>query len=651
MVSTFRKNIKIRHLILWTVFGAMVMSYVGVLFFRVPGGNGGSVAFINGRALSAGDYKRSLGEIQASISAMQAYLPSNMSYETMVQLILGGKDLQTVALERSIKNELVNQVAESLDVQLDETFFKEELARMLPKGLFNEVGSLNMDTYDIYMSRLGVSTGEFESACYKDMLRSVVEKVVSVAEYNPSYILADKFKQKTVKKSFEVAVFDFQHFLKNENESAISETDLQAYFEKNKEKYKTEEKRCMRYFTLSPKQEEASIKLDTASIQNFYEKNKGTLFRIAPQVSIRRILISNEQGDVVAHKKAEDVLSMLTQDSSQFAALAKQYSHDKDSAKKGGLLELFSRGTHDAELEKAAFKLQNKGEISGIIQTARGYEIIQLEQRVSAVEKSLEEVREQIVKTLRAKKAAAAIKSDVETAMHAYKKQDKEAVSALADRYKAKSSQTPWLVNDKTKYEGIEAKLVERAFGKMSSTKNAGFFQHNGDYIVYELVEARESQIPSLSAIQKDVSRDFRNSRAHDDLNTVVKQAKAKLYRKEQGLKALAQDEHLKFVETGMISRSDKSDKLKEMGLLQSKLFVLSDASQILEYRHKDDVYLARFVDCKDLSDDDQQGYSDFIASEKKKVQTSGMNAFIASLQRNATIDVEKQVINAYKRN
>ena len=651
MVSTFRKNIKIRHFILWAVFGAMVMSYVGVLFFRMPGENGENAALVNGRSISVADYKRSLGSIQASISAMQSYFPSNIPYDAMVKMMLGGKDLETIALEKSIKNELVNQVAESLDVQINETYFKEELVRMLPQAVFNEVGSVNNDTYNFYVNRLGMSISEFESGCYKDILRSVVEKVVSVAEYNPSYILADKFKQKTVKKSFEIAVFDFQHFLKNEQQSAISETDLQAYFDKNKEQYKTEEKRCMSYFALSPKQEEASIKLDAASIQSYYEKNKGTLFRIAPQVSVRRILISNEQGDVVARKKADDVLSMLTQDSSQFAVLAKQYSHDKDSAKKGGLLELFSRGTHDAELETAAFKLQNKGEISGVVQTARGYEIIQLEQRVSAVEKSLDEVREQIIKTLRAKKAAAAIKSDVETAMHSYKKEDKGALSALAANYKVKSSQTPWLVNDKTKYDGIEAKLVERAFSKAASTKNAGFFQHNGDYIVYELVEARESSVPSLSAIQKEVSRDFQNSRAHGDLNTVVKQAKAKLYRNEQGLKALAHDEHLKFIETGMIARSEKSDKLKEMGLLQSKLFVLSDASQILEYRNKDDVYLARFVDYKDLSNDDQQGYADFVASEEKKVQTSGMNAFIASLQRNATIDVKKPVINAYKRN
>lgn len=64
-----------------------------------------------------------------------------------------------------------------------------------------------------------------------------------------------------------------------------------------------------------------------------------------------------------------------------FEALARLYSEDPGSAKKGGELGMFSRGQMFPEFEAAAFGLKNPGDISEIIETPAGYHFLQLIER------------------------------------------------------------------------------------------------------------------------------------------------------------------------------------------------------------------------------------------------------------------------------
>ncbi len=64
-----------------------------------------------------------------------------------------------------------------------------------------------------------------------------------------------------------------------------------------------------------------------------------------------------------------------------FEALARLYSEDPGSAKKGGELGMFSRGQMFPEFEAAAFGLKNPGDVSEIIETPAGYHFLQLIER------------------------------------------------------------------------------------------------------------------------------------------------------------------------------------------------------------------------------------------------------------------------------
>ena len=71
------------------------------------------------------------------------------------------------------------------------------------------------------------------------------------------------------------------------------------------------------------------------------------------------------------------VIAKQLSDGTSFAELAKSYSSDKETAAKGGKRSYLARKDVDKTYAKAAFSLK-VGQVSGIVQTAKGYHLIRL---------------------------------------------------------------------------------------------------------------------------------------------------------------------------------------------------------------------------------------------------------------------------------
>jgi len=75
-------------------------------------------------------------------------------------------------------------------------------------------------------------------------------------------------------------------------------------------------------------------------------------------------------------EKIDEIYAKVTAKDADFTALARQYSEDKESAKRGGELPAFGAGKMVEEFETAAFALENDGDISVPILTDYGWHII-----------------------------------------------------------------------------------------------------------------------------------------------------------------------------------------------------------------------------------------------------------------------------------
>nr|WP_297903032.1 peptidylprolyl isomerase [uncultured Parabacteroides sp.] len=100
------------------------------------------------------------------------------------------------------------------------------------------------------------------------------------------------------------------------------------------------------------------------------------------RVHVAHILVSfpkdsaiQDSSEVLA--KAQEIYKQV-QEGADFSELAKKYSGDMASAKKGGGVPWFGVGEMVQPFEQAAFALEKPGDISGLVETRFGYHIIKL---------------------------------------------------------------------------------------------------------------------------------------------------------------------------------------------------------------------------------------------------------------------------------
>jgi peptidyl-prolyl cis-trans isomerase C len=133
------------------------------------------------------------------------------------------------------------------------------------------------------------------------------------------------------------------------------------------------------------KKVEEQAKISDTELQDFYNKNKEK-FRTGEQVRASHILVKTEP-------EAQEILKQLKAGSS-FEDLAKKHSIDAAAAK-GGDLGWFGKGSMLPEFENAVFGLK-EGATSGIVRTKYGYHIIKLTGKRPAGIRPLDEVKDQI---------------------------------------------------------------------------------------------------------------------------------------------------------------------------------------------------------------------------------------------------------------
>jgi peptidyl-prolyl cis-trans isomerase C len=145
---------------------------------------------------------------------------------------------------------------------------------------------------------------------------------------------------------------------------------------------------------LLKKEVEEKAKADTKEVRDFYDKHQDE-FKTGLEVRASHVLVSTEA-------EAKDILKRVLKKES-FSELAKKFSKDKGSAKKGGDLGFFGRGRMVPEFEKVAFSLE-PGEVSNPVKSQFGYHIIQVTDRKEGKLRDFEEVKASVERRLTVEK-------------------------------------------------------------------------------------------------------------------------------------------------------------------------------------------------------------------------------------------------------
>src|ERR1700736_5453627 len=175
------------------------------------------------------------------------------------------------------------------------------------------------------------------------------------------------------------------------------------------------------------------LAMNKDDVKKFYDQHKAEMER-PEQVRLSEILIApktpakpaasadakpeppseaeTEAALAAAQAKAQDVLDQIHK-GGKFADLAKKYS-DGPSAKDGGDLSYFKRGTLSKELEDKFFALK-AGEVTDVIRTKQGYVILQASEHQMAGIPPMKEVEPRIQDALYMQKLQPALRAFLTT--------------------------------------------------------------------------------------------------------------------------------------------------------------------------------------------------------------------------------------------
>lgn len=136
------------------------------------------------------------------------------------------------------------------------------------------------------------------------------------------------------------------------------------------------------------------------------DKRKAQGQILAAHIMVKSATGAPAQDSINAKTKIDEIYAKV-QAGEDFAELAKQFSDDQGSAKKGGELPWFGTGRMVAEFEKAAFSLKNKGDMHAPIKTMFGWHIIKKidQKEIGTFDQLKPELKNKISKDSRSEKS------------------------------------------------------------------------------------------------------------------------------------------------------------------------------------------------------------------------------------------------------
>lgn len=534
---------------------------------------------------------------------------------------------------------LVEHIANKLHIAMPDALLQKELEaqlKNLPAHFFRKDGSLDVQRFEQQIAPQKLT--DFMDSIASQAQAGMVQEFLALGNYVTHDELVLQYNEEYANKNYTIVALSDMKFAALAQKKSATDEQLQSLYKelKNDAAYKTAEQRAATYWTF--KESDYGIAVTEKDVKAQYEKVKQEKYATAPaKVQVRHIVISKESEK--ARERAEELLAQVTKNPESFESVAKKHSHDKKTAEKGGLLPTFARDSkeYDALVVKTAFEqLQKDGQISGVIKTKEGYQILQRVQRHNAQYQSFDAVKHALEKDLRAEKF-------------------KKRFMADAQRVASTANYQPeGVANFVAKKGGKEHTMQLHARGKDAIDSHL-FTTGSGRCVAF--MDGETAILLRCTQVEKSVSKPFAQVKSEVQDAWFAKQGQALMKRTVQeilarGSKAdldtyakeyngVMQHAQYTYKTDGSI---DQSELLKR-STVSSKLGSLQLAGSMIAVEDKGETLIIRLDSMDALNQelfDAKEASMRAILSNAAKFKAQ--ESFVASLYRHATINKEIHV-------
>jgi peptidyl-prolyl cis-trans isomerase D len=417
---------------------------------------------------------------------------------------------------------------------------------------FQVDGRFDQRLYERFLRLNRMSPGEFEQMQRESLLFS---KVVNLIRLNGGKVSDDEILETYL---FENERMNLTFVKLNpevfKGQVTVNEIETKDYYEKHQEEFRIPSSLKIQYLLFRPSDFEGKVQVSSDDIKRYYDLRKerfGTPKRVRP----REILIKVSPEDATdkveeKRKKAQEILEKARK-TTDFAALAKQYSESK-TAPSGGEMGWVQRGMLGEPIETNLFSLK-KGELTSVLRGREGFYIFKAEEVVEEKEKPLEEVRDLILKTLKKEKGKTEASRRADDAFYSlFRSRDLEGfardkgVPIKTTEFFKEGGEIPEIGGDPS----FHASAASLKVGEISPV-----IEIPPNFYLLKLLDKKESRIPSLEEVREDVRRKVISVKADEKARQVaddlLKQAHS-----GKSIKEIARERGVQLEETGFFTRA-----------------------------------------------------------------------------------------------
>jgi parvulin-like peptidyl-prolyl isomerase len=642
MITALRRYLKSRafKIVLWITILAVAGVFSIFEVFQSSFKTRKWIAKINGSVI---EYPEFLSKVAQEEQLTQLLRAKFGAYADLVLQMRGmSTDPHERALEDLIKQQLLLQVARKMGITIhpdyrmaqlaDKEFVQENLGDVIPPHVFDAAGNLDIRTLHMYLQNAGISMQHFEQKLDQALARQLALGLVVSSCYIPEFELQSIFARLYSPHKFSLVTLSFSTLLETVKKESVTDEQLKAFYQEQNtkaKKYWVPEKREGTVWTFTPST--YRITLDPKDIQAYYERHKNEYVDQPMQLQVRRILfkIDDPAQEEAVRSRAQKVREELIAKPDSFAQVAKEISADEATAAQGGLLPAFAKGSQEKEFEMPAFLLKADNDISSVIKTSKGFEIIQRVSKKAGTFKPLSSVQDTISTTLTQKQFAAQFPGDVRSVVEKAKQNPQALVDFVKDKGGKKQAVTV-TSQDATKQAQTLFKLAKNGLNYITQDNQGEILQ---------LTDIKERHLPEFASVKEQVKQDWYAQQANERMQELVKQVKTLLLAGDTTKLAqlpgvsITQTQWLKATETEALK------VLEQKGIPANELFQLEIVNSLLAVPHEPDTYVIR-LDA--LGAFDKNLYEQKRAEVKQQAMENqaSMQAmgFVASLYRTATI-------------
>jgi len=376
-------------------------------------------------------------------------------------------------LESLYARQILNQLVFDKEIQYEAgrlgiNVTNEEMSTLIKQVLptaFNGDSPVSVDQYSAQvLERFQMTIPEFESAIKRELLVEKFRKMVTDGISASPAELKDQFIYQNEKVKLDYALIKPEDL---EAKITPDESELRAYYEKNKSKYQEPERRSVRYGLIDVNRLRQTAQISDDDLRKQYNDNLDR-YKVLDRVHVEHILLftrgKNTEAQVAeVQKRAEDVLQELKK-GGKFEDLAKKYSEDTQTKDKGGDLGWITKGQTVAAFEQAAFSTP-KGSISGVVKTEYGFHILKILDKETAHTRPFEEVKPELMVNAKANKGDRDASDLADKVSKAIRQSSKTSLDDLAKQFSFEISETaPVSATDPLLYFGNAPSVKDEMF-------------------------------------------------------------------------------------------------------------------------------------------------------------------------------------------